>query len=371
MNRLRTVILITIFPILGTGTFFAQKNPELDSRMKNYTQNIDSIVVSEREKMNVEIEEMEKKFQQNEISSEEKQKQIDDIASKYEQIINEKVDAQQQHLENDTKVIVKNAVFMRGSDTVKKSKTVIIYANDDSVIKISRNKKKKEPKDFLRNDDLSVSYAFLNLTKSGGSLNPFEQDSKMRIGNSHSFEIQARRERQLGNYESPFFIRYGFAYRSDTYMPKKPLVVEQNTDEIYFENFADGNLKRSKLRNVYLTFPVDFQWVLNPKYIDYEGKKYLDGKASQFRIGLGVYVGINLRGIVKVKYHDENGKFQKYDYTLDSGVNTFLFGAKFSVRYAGINLFIKKDFTPIFNGNAQFPSKNGIHFGIDLMDLNL
>ena len=71
-----------------------------------------------------------------------------------------------------------------------------------------------------------------------------------------------------------------------------------------------------------------------------------------------------------MKYYNEDGKFRKDDYTLDNGVNSFLFGAKLSLSYGGFNLFIKKDLTPIFNNDALLPNKNGIQIGIDILDLN-
>jgi hypothetical protein len=215
-----------------------------------------------------------------------------------------------------------------------------------------------------------VGYAFANLTKDKGSFNPFENDSEMRIGNSHSVEVQFRKDNQLGSFTSPWFIRYGLAYRTDTYMPKRPQVFIQNNSELYIDDFADGRLKRSKLRNVYLTLPVEFQFYLNPKYTEYDGKQYLDVRKKMWKVGLGAYAGINTRSIVKVKYHDTNDKFQKYDYTLDDGVNAFLFGGKFSIGYGGVNLFIKKDLTPIFNDKALLPNKNGIQIGIELANID-
>ncbi|HPZ25963.1 MAG TPA: hypothetical protein PKV58_08575 [Kaistella sp.] len=345
---------------------FSQQG-KMDDDIKKYTARIDSIVTSEKLKMNDEMNLVEKNFQSGNLSSEELKARKMTIAEKYEKIINDKVDAENAELQKITKETAVNSVFKKNSDTVKT--TVVISNKQGGMVQVS-TKKEKTPKDYLKNDYLAVSYGFMNLTKDAGSLSPFENDSKMRIGNSHSFEIQARKERQLGSFESPFFIHYGLAYRSDTYMPKRPLVVAQNNEQIYFEDFTQGSLKRSKLRNVYLTLPVDFQWVLNPKYTDYEDQKYLDGKSRQFRIGAGVYAGVNIRNIVKVKYYDQDNKFSKYDYTLDHGVNTFLFGAKLSVSYGGINLFIKKDLTPIFNDHALFPNKNGIQIGIDLMNLD-
>ena len=208
------------------------------------------------------------------------------------------------------------------------------------------------------------------MTKDNGSFNPFESDSEMRIGNSHSVEVQFRKDRQLGSFTSPWILRYGLAYRTDTYMPKRPQVFVQENSQLFLENFEEGRLKRSKLRNVYLTLPIEFQLYLNPKYTEYDGKQYLDVRKKMWKIGVGAYAGINTRSIVKVKYYNENDNFKKYDYTLDDGVNAFLFGGKFSLGYGGVTLFVKKDFTPIFNDKAILPNKNGIQIGIEIANID-
>jgi len=344
---------------------FAQENQNL----QGYKARIDSIVTSEKIKMSNEMDIVDRNFGKGKISNDEKITKKKEIAEKYEKIINEKVDQENTNLQNITKEIAVNSVFKREKDTAKKGSELVVFSNDNAFITY-KTKKNQNPKNYLKRKDLVVSYGFLNLTEDAASFNPFEESSKMRIGNSHSFEIQARKEKQLGNYESPFFIRYGLAYRNDTYMPKRPYVADQDSENLFLTAFQDGNLKRSKLRNVYLTFPVEFQWVLNPSYSEYEGKRYLDNQKRQFRIGLGAYAGIRLRTIAKVKYYNHNEHFDKYDFKVDSGVNSFLFGAKFSVGYGGINLFIKKDLTPIFNDHAILPNKNGIQIGIDIMNLD-
>lgn len=349
--------------ILCCNFAFAQN--DVETNLQNYQTKIDSIVTSEKLKMNKEMDVVDDDFENAKINNDQKMALKQQIAEKYEKIINEKVDAESENFQNLTKEVAKKSVFQKENDTMKDFRIVV---NNKSIVSIN-HKKKNNPASYLKSNSLAMSYGFQNLTENAGSFNPFEDSSKMRIGNSHSFEIQARRERQLGNYESPFFIRYGLAYRSDTYMPKKALVTEQNEENIFLSNFDKGTLKRSKLRNVYLTFPVDFQWVVNPIYVDFEGKRYLDNQKKQFKIGLGAYAGIRLRSVAKVKYYKENGKFDKYDFTLDNGVNSFIFGAKFSISYAGFNLFIKKDLTPIFNDNAILPNKNGIQIGIDILDL--
>ncbi len=357
---MKTKIFSTLAVVVSLHVFSQEKIAN------NYTVKIDSIVSSEKQKMNLELDQVELQFKQGKMNSQEMYSQKRSIAEKYEKIINSKVDQEQVVLQKITKQAAVASVFKKDHDTIVPQKHIIISGTS---VKFKKNKD-KSPKDYLKNNDLAVSYGFLNLSKESGSFNPFETDSKMRIGNSHSFEIQARRERQLGGFESPFFIRYGLAYRSDTYMPKRPMIFEQDNEQLYLTNFAEGSLKRSKLRNVYLTLPVDFQWVLNPQFTDFEGKRYLDGKKKQFRLGVGAYAGVNLRSIIKVKYYDHNNDFQKYQNVIDYGVNPFLFGAKLSLSYGGFNLFIKKDFTPIFNGNANLPHKNGIQIGLELTSID-
>lgn len=356
--------LFLAFSLMAFSMTYGQEKPVLETEIQAYTQKIDSIVTVEKSKMSAELNAVEQKFQRKEISDAERVSQKRSIAEKYETEINTKIETEKHKMNEITSSAVHDALYNHKKDSLSRRLKV---AGNGALITASVNK--KSPKDLLKTNELSVSYAFLNLTEDASSFDPFESESQMRIGNSHSFEVQARHRKQLGNFESPFFIQYGLAYRNDTYMPKKPLVVDQDTENFWLENFEGGNVKRSKLRNVYLTFPVEFQWVLNPKYTEYEGTKYLDASKKQFRIGAGVYAGVRLRTIAKIKYHDFDGKFEKYDFMVDNGVNTFLFGGKVSVSYGGLVLFIKKDFTPIFNDNALINSKNGIMIGLDITNL--
>lgn len=361
--------LLLILGVCLSHFFQAQISPSMENQIKIYTQKVDSIVSSEKGKMNAELDLIDKDFELGKITETQKKTERKAISEKYETIINNKVNAERDSLDEITKNAVKNAVLNDGF-TKPGQIEGNINSEKNGMVSFNINTNRKSPANLLKSNSLGVTYAFLNLTKNAGSLNPFETDSEMRIGNSHSFEIQLKRERQVGNFESPVFIRYGLAYRSDTYMPKRPQVFVQNSEQLFLEDFASGTLKHSKLRNIYLTLPVEIQFVLNPKYKDFEGTKYLDNSKKQWRIGAGIYAGVNTRSIIKVKYDDMNNDFDKYSYTLDYGVNPFLFGGKISINYGGFNLFIKKDFTPIFNSNAVLPNKNGIQIGIDLSSIN-
>ena len=365
---MKKLLIFTVLTVYSCA--FSQVQSTTEINVKNYSQRVETIVRQEKANMNQELLEVDESFKNGKISEDEMRKNKQEIAEKYEKIINKKVNAERESLDQITKTNVKNAV-MEKDDTISKKEMIetLNSHGNNSLIIFNYNKKKNIKKSFQTNS-LAFTYAFLNLTKNLQSSNPFENDSQMRIGNSHSFEIQARRERQLGSYTSPVFIRYGLAYRSDTYMPKRPQIFNELNQQLSLENFASGNLKSSILRNVYFTLPVDFQIVLNPKYKMFEDVNYLDASKKQWRLGAGIYAGIRTRTIVKIKYDDMNNKFKKDKFVVDSGVNSFLFGAKVSLSYGGLNFFIKKDLTPIFNNSANLPSKNGIQVGIDLTNLS-
>ncbi|MGV4413253.1 hypothetical protein [Chryseobacterium sp. T1] len=343
---------------------FATAQTTLDNQVKDYTKKIDNIVITEKTKMKAELQKVDDAFLSGQITKDEQISQKDAIAKRYEIQINDRIEQQRTQMDSITKSSVVASVF--GINKVENQQ----INSSNSLLSLGINVKKKNSRPSINKNTLSVSYGFMNLAKDKGSFNPFETDSEMRIGNSHSVEIQYRKDRQLGSLSSPLFIRYGLAYRADTYMPKRPQIFVQNENQLSLENFQNGSLKRSKLRNVYLTLPVEFQLVLNPKYTEYEGGSYLDTRKKMWKLGIGAYAGINTRSIVKVKYYNPEGKFDKYQYTLDNGVEPFLFGGKLSLGYRGFNLFIKKDFTPIFNNKASIPNKNGIQIGIELMNID-
>ena len=344
---------------------FATAQTTLDNQMKSYTGKVNSIVSTEKANMKAETDKIDEAFSSGKITKAEQIAQKETVSKKYETIINDKIENERQQLEDITKTAVTNSVYNTKLDTLK-NKDVFVFGS--SGLKIKKNG--KSPAQYLKSSTLSIGYAFTNLTKDKGSFNPFENDSEMRIGNSHSVEVQFRTDRQLGGFTSPWILRYGLAYRTDTYMPKRPQVFVQDNSQLFLDDFEEGRLKRSKLRNVYLTLPIEFQLYLNPKYTEYDGKQYLDVRKKMWKVGVGAYAGINTRSIVKVKYYNEDDKFRKYDYTLDDGVNAFLFGGKFSLGYGGVTLFIKKDFTPIFNNKANLPNKNGIQIGIEIANID-
>lgn len=325
----------------------AQAENMIKNDMDRYASKIDSIVSSEKSKMNTEMDIWKQKLENKEISDDEYSNAKREIASKFEREINDKISSQRKHLDSITMAKAKESIFSKKTaDSCSAAKRIVVRMNAGDI-----NRKKS--------GDLLVSYSMGNLTNASG-FDLFNKNSGMKIGNTHSVEVYYRRTHQLGKESSPFYIHYGLAYRTDTYMPKGNRVFSEENEQLVLNDFTEGRLKRSKLRNVYLLAPLEFSWVMNPS-----------SDSWKFRLGLGAYAGINTRSIIKVKYYNENDKFKKYKDVIDNGVNPYIAGGKLSLSFGSFTLFVKKDFTPAFDEKAQLNYKNNIQFGVVLSNISL
>lgn len=346
---------------------FAQEDPhQMTSQMKMYSKKIDSIVVSEKSKMNTELDEVDKNFKEKKITSEEKQKLRTEIASKYEQIINEKVDAQQSDLEKATKEIVKNSVLR---DTLYGGRNQMHLGLNGVIMKFNQ-KDKKTPKDYLRTIEFSVSFTGANLTSKDKPFKFYNKDSEIRNTVINSVQFTLRYGDQIGGFTSPAFYSIGLGVRADRFVPKYGKVFTQDNNTLFIQDFTRGNLKKTSLAIDYLFIPVDFKFVLNPKYVIHDGIKYLDNTKNQLNLVVGIYGGVGVDRVIYNKFSNENSKRIVERERVMQGMNDFIFGGKFGIGYGGINLFIQKDFTPVFNNRAMLNNKYGLQIGIEIANVS-
>lgn len=355
-KRLTSILLIVISSVV-----FAQETPDLQKKIKNYTEKIDSIVVSEKSKMNEEINLLEKQKDKGLISKAELQEKKDEIAKRYETIINEKVENESSKMEIITKETVRDAVYEK-----EKKIELSLQMGNRGLTSLKTNKA-NNPAHLLDRMDLILGLGFISLVDSQNSLAFLSKNDQVYTGQSNTYLV--KKEKQIGKIISPLFIGYGVGLRADHYSPRKSRIFTQGSEQLLIEDFNDGDLKFSALQIQYAEIPVDLSFVLNPKYIDYEGKTYLDASKKQFRIGLGVYGGVRFGNRIKHRYSNDDSRRNKFIQKVENGVNPFLFGGRFSVSYGGLNVFVKKDFTRIFDNDALINNKYGLQIGIDLINL--
>ncbi|REC76395.1 hypothetical protein DRF60_13580 [Chryseobacterium elymi] len=357
--------LIFMAAVMAFTYHSAQEKQDMDLQIKRYSKKIDSIVVSEKSKMNAELDIVDKDFKENKITPEEKQKQRLEIASKYQQTINEKVDAQQSELQAATTEMVKNAVFMDRDSTNKNEMWIGLNGLN---MKLGQEKK-KTPKQSLQTLELSGSMMGTGLTSKNQPFNFYNKDSDTRNTIINSSQMALRYEGQIGGFKSPVFYRAGLGVRFDQYVPKYGKVFKQDDNALFVGDFDRGNLKRTQFNNTYLYIPVDLRFVLNPKYTEYDGVQYLDNKKRQLSLVMGVYGGVKVGSVNYIKYSNENSRRIVERERIMHGVNDFIVGGKFGISYGGLKIFIQKDFTPIFNDSALLKNKYGVQIGIEFVNI--
>ncbi|WP_223607719.1 hypothetical protein [Chryseobacterium sp. OSA05B] len=343
----------------------AQEKQNVNPQIKMYSKKIDSIVVSEKSKMNAELDLIDKDFKDNKITSEEKQKQRTEIASRYQQTINEKVDAQQSELQAATKEMVKNAVFV-DRDSIHKNEMWVGLNGLNMKLGQKRN---TSPKHSLKTVELSVSMMGTGLTTKDQPFNFYDKNSDTRNTIINSSQMALRYEGQVGGFKSPVFYRVGLGMRFDQYVPKYGKVFKQENNNLFVDDFDRGNLKKTQFNNTYLYVPVDFRFVLNPKYVEHEGVEYLDNKKRQLSIVMGVYGGVKIGSVNYIKYSNENSRRIVERERIMQGVNDFIVGGKFGISYGSLKVFVQKDFTPVFSDSALLKNKYGVQIGVEFVNI--
>ncbi|NIF05008.1 hypothetical protein F3J23_06090 [Chryseobacterium sp. Tr-659] len=358
--------LTLIAAVMAFGYSFAQ---ESDNGLGIYSKKIDSIVIAEKSRMNKELDQIDKKFRENKLTADEKQKQRTEVASRYEQIINEKIDAQKQDLEMATKELVKDAVF-KSNDTIKDGKDQFWLGLNGLNLRFNERQKSNNPKNYLETFEISGSTAGAGLTGKDEPFKFYNKNSDVKNTIINSWQLTFWYGNQIGSYTSPLFYRFGLGVRSDQFTPKYGQAFKQDQNYLFVSDFDRGNLKKSILYNTYVTIPMDLKFVLNPKYKEYGGVKYLDNRKEQLCIIMGIYGGIKVGSVNYSKYSTENSSRIVEREKVMHGVNDFIFGGKFGISYYGFNLFIQKDFTPSFNNGALLKKKYGLQIGIEVASLN-
>lgn len=343
---------------------YSQETPALEQQIKDYTAKIENIVLAEKSKMNEELDALDKNFKNGKISETERDSQRAAIATKYEISINEKVNAEKSSLEDITQKTVKDAVMN------KDKKSVLINANNTAVVTVKSGEKKTHPKDKLNNFGFVLSAGFLNLTDKNKAFDFFNNSSEIRFGQSGSFVYWIRDEYQIGQYTSPVFLHYGFGIRADSHDLGARRVFAQDQNQLFIAPFTAGDIKYSQLKVEYFEVPVGISFVMNPKYIEYEGEKYLDATKKQFRVGAGLYTDIRIGNRIKYVYSDDISSRNQFRQKVENGLNRFIYGAKLTVGYGGLNIFLKKDLDPIFDKNAKIDNKYGLQIGIELASID-
>jgi hypothetical protein len=347
-----------------------------EAKAKTIAEKIESITKEEKAALKVELEEVNKELEAGTISkaqADEKKLQIAETRSKnienrvaveqdkLKDLVQQKVDGKISENNNKNKFSItidfkgdkdKDSIYFDGE------KHKITYETTDSVyIDLKGMKKsifKKSAKGEKRTTSQFVFAAGVNNLVTDGAV----AHSDFKYWGSHFYEWGVTGNTRIFKNDNLLHIKYGVSLMYNNLRPTDNRVFVANGNQTSLEAFQ-YNLKDSRFRNVFMTFPLHLEFDFT-KIKDKDGVKIFKTHKS-VRFGIGGYGGFRIKSKQKLCF-DVNGNDTATKEKGNFNVNDFIYGLSTYIGYKEISLYLKYDLNPLFKNNAI--DQNNISLGV-------
>ena len=344
-----SIILVFSIAIANAQNDVSDSNAEKITILKELKEKIKT---EEREFLKEEVEAINKRLDNGEISSTEAEKLKKEAAKNRALNIENRlaiVDNKIALLERNTDVsMVSNdddpgfRISIGGSDS------------DDRFLRIGRWKNKPRKYDRRTTSDFVLAFGLNNAIVEGESFD----DSPYKIGGSRFFEIGWAWKTRVFKNSNFLRIKYGYSFQINGLKPKDNMYFVQDGNETMLEEFPE-ELKKSKLSISNLVFPVHFEFGPS-KRIDRDSY-FRYTTRNQFKIGIGGYAGFNIGTRQKLKYSMDGEKI-KDKIKRSFNASSLVYGLSGYVAFDDTALYVKYDLSPIFEDQAV--KQNNISLGV-------
>ncbi|WP_304137133.1 hypothetical protein [Mesonia mobilis] len=320
-----------------------------------------------------------------ELKIEELEKQKNKIEKIEKDKLRQEVEAINERLDNN-EITATEAAELKKAAAEKRALNIENQLNiiDENIALLKRNTKTEEDEDGEEQQEIDSYYTSLEFLKFDGEEedvvydsipkrttsdlffafglnnalieNQSLDDSPYKIGGSRFFEVGYEFETMLNN-NGFMRLKYGVSFQFNGLKADDNMYFVEDGDQTVLEEFP-YEVDKAKLRMDNLVVPVHF--VFGPSKISYD-KKRAHYNTENFKIGLGGYAGLNLSTIQKLKYK-EDGRDRKDKLSQSYNTSNFIYGLSAYVGYDNIGLYVKYDLNPIFKDNPI--EQNNISVGL-------
>lgn len=344
ISAMKKIVFISMsfLLIFGSSSIFAQKDVNINFRNWNKTFTISDLEAQkeivkkqEKERLKTEIQEIDERLSNNELTPEEADVEKAKAAEKRAKNIQNQLD------------VIDGAIELinRNQDNEYYSKlqflTVKNHVTSDTITIV-----KKTPRTRY---GTVLSVGLNNIINS----QPFLDSSPFKIGGSYFSEIGMEFRTSL--VKSGFLrLNYGLSFQFNSLSASSNQYFVNQNNQVFLDTFPQ-NLNKSKLRMNYLVLPVHFEI----------GKNNNRNRPSKFKFGLGGYLGVNLKTSQKLKYTMPDGERTKNKTSNNFNTNNLIYGADMYIGYDHYTLYVKYDINTIFTKGNDFNGHNisvGIRF---------
>ena len=348
---------ITKFVVLGllylvVGNIHAQDNNQktnTQSKIESLNDIKEIIQKEEREFLKNEVETINQRLENGEITKEEAEKLKQEAAQKRALNIENRIAI----IDNRIELLKRNPEGYENEDKDNSGYIGIRFGSEEDGFSSIRIRNKPRMYDRRTTSDLVFAIGFNNAIIEGESLN----DSPYKLGGSGFVELGWAWKTRVFQNSNAVRFKYGFSFQWNKLDIKDNLYFNEVDDMVTLEEYP-LNLDKSKFRTTNLVFPVHFEFGPSKKIERDTYFRYSTHR--QFKFGIGGYGGFMLQSMQKLKYKEDGNKqkdkFKSYN------TNDLVYGVSSYLAWGDVGLYFKYDLSPIFKDQTY--DQNNISLGI-------
>lgn len=347
-------IYLALAACLFAGKIAAQQT--FESKAKQIADKIEQITKDEKESLKIEIEEVNKLFENGTITKAEADDKKKKLAEARALIIENKVAVVQEELKELVQQKVNGKIMSNPSDSISvriSGRYVIKYEKDSLRFKKHREYRER------RTTSQFVFAAGLNNVVTDGDV----ENSDFRFWGSHFYEWGLTYNTRIAKNSNLLHIKYGMSVMYNNLRPTENRLFVVNGEQTNLED-SGLNLKESRFRNVYLVAPLHLEFDFSGKTIKNDKTYFRTHQA--FRMGLGGYAGVRVKSKQILKYEIDDMDIREKTKG-DFNSSNFIYGLSAYIGYKETSLYMKYDLNPLFKDNAV--KQNNVSLGVRF-DLN-
>ena len=317
----------------------------------------DEIKIQEREFLKVEVEAINIRLENGDITNIEAERLKKEVAKKRALNIENRVAI----VNNRIALLQRNEEGYDNNDNTGVSDLGLGFGGEDGFfagIKIN-GKVNSKKYDKRTTSDFVLAFGLNNAITKGENLN----NSPYKFGGSRFFEIGWAWKTRVFKESNFLRLKYGYSFQINGLKPNDSQYFVQQGNETVLEEFPE-DLKKSKLSITNLVFPVHFEFGPS-KRID-KDTYYRYSTNNKFKIGVGGYAGFNIGTRQKLKY-ELDGERVKDKQKRGFNTTNLVYGLSGYIAFDEVALYVKYDLSPIFKDQAikQNNISVGVRFDMD------
>jgi len=343
------IIYVTLSLCLFASKLKAQES--FVSKAKSIAEKIEKIAKEEKAALKIEVEEVNKQLENGSLNKEQADKKKKELAESRAAIIENKVNATKEELEN----LIQEKVDGKLKDSDKNYSISFPggYSKNDSL--------RKQKGESRNTTQFVFAFGANNLVTDGAVAN-----SNFRYLKSVFFEWGLTNNYRLSKNSNLLHLKYGFSWMYNQLNTTENRYFVTNGNQTELATFPTHlRTKDTYFKNVYVTIPVHLEFDFSKTKSDKDGNKIFRSHQG-FRFGLGGYVGYNTNSKQFLSYEVDGNRInerQKGNWN----VNDWNYGLSAYVGWSETSLYIKYDINPLFKDNII--DQNNISLGLRF-DLN-